>query len=255
MPFVQTVRLEYFIVVSGNCKSLWVHMTEKSFQSGVFPLPWFFSTFLEVPKAGWMGLGATWSSGRSHWLELDDILGPTLPKPLCADFQYISSLVYLVSLFFSKQRSCPLSPFWASSYSLCLYQLPIPGSQEEMLSCSWVTSSGVLEIFVSQTSGVSMLQYVKKRIAPAAFPSCLWTIPGGGGVEVSRMLGECSNSSKSAEALFLPTFKKSSASPRRFMWNRKSIVPTAYSQDIVWISCNNLFVVTKHSQEIFCFRS
>lgn len=31
------------------------------------------------------------------------------------------------------------------------------------------------------------------------------------------------------------------------MWNRKSILPTAYSQDILGTSWNNLLVVAKHS--------
>lgn len=120
-----------------------------------------------------MGLGATCSGGKSHWLELDDLLGPPLPKPLCADSQYLSNLVYLVSLVVSKQRNCHLSALWASSYSLYLYNCQFLAPQEEVLRCSWVISSGVLEIFVSQTSGVSILQYIEKRIAPAVFPPCL----------------------------------------------------------------------------------
>lgn len=43
-----------------------------------------------------MGLGATWSSGRSHWLQLNDFLGPSVPKTgLCADSQYLSSCCIL----------------------------------------------------------------------------------------------------------------------------------------------------------------
>lgn len=43
-----------------------------------------------------MRLGTTWASGRSHWLELYDLLGPSLPKPgLCADSQYLSNCAIL----------------------------------------------------------------------------------------------------------------------------------------------------------------
>lgn len=135
------------------------------------------------------------------------------------------------------------------SYSLYLYQLSVPGSQEEMLSFSWMTSSGVLEVFVPQTPAISILQYVKKRIAPGIFPSCLWAILGSRAEKWSELC-ECCNSSKSnlsAKVPFLPTFNESSASQRRFMWNGKSILPTAYNQDILGISWNNLLVVAKDS--------
>lgn len=62
-----------------------------------------------------------------------------------------------------------------------------------------------------------------------------------------KQLCSSSKSNLSAELLFLSTFNKSSASPKRFMWNRKSILPTAYSQDILGTSWNNLLVVAKHS--------
>lgn len=85
-----------------------------------------------------MGLGAAWSSGRSHWLELDDLLGPSLPKPfqgLCADSQDLSNCVILSITACIQARGntgvATCLPFGQAAFSQMLipfYQLSIPGS-------------------------------------------------------------------------------------------------------------------------------
>lgn len=209
-----------------------------------------------------MGLGATWSSGKSHWLQLDDFLGPSLPKTgLCADSQYLSNCGITVCI--QKKGNAEVAtclPLQQAEFSKFLLPLLVsvvnsrlPGGNAELQLDDQLKCFGDF-CFIDTRGNNSAVSKEKDCSSSFSFLPLSNPWEQSRGVEVSR-IGYVSAQTalqklqvqSLSQLLFLSTFNKSSASPSRFMWNRRSILPTAYSQDILGISWNNLLVVAKSS--------